>query len=185
MWSEYGDNGKGVAIGYDKNIITQYHILARFEERSETIRGRVVFLPVIYSEELFREYVRKALHDYIKRSSLNIEYAHGILHAYLIRLCSLYKRESFECENEVRGLIGVDKHKSPPYKLEERSTDYGIAYYTKVKFACNNITSIREIVLGPLFEQSDEQLRSKLDDLGLNNIKIRRSICTCNDAVNP
>ncbi|HBZ2153627.1 TPA: DUF2971 domain-containing protein, partial [Klebsiella pneumoniae] len=30
----------------------------------------------------------------------------------------------------------------------------------------------------------DEQLRSKLDDLGLNNIKIRRSICTCNDAVN-
>ncbi|HCO4783593.1 TPA: DUF2971 domain-containing protein, partial [Escherichia coli] len=32
MWSEYGDNGKGVAIGYDKNIITQYHILARFEE---------------------------------------------------------------------------------------------------------------------------------------------------------
>ncbi|ENE34909.1 hypothetical protein ECP030229310_5000, partial [Escherichia coli P0302293.10] len=32
MWSEYGDNGKGVAIGYDKNIITQNHILARFEE---------------------------------------------------------------------------------------------------------------------------------------------------------
>ena len=176
MWSEYGDNGKGVAIGYDKNIITQYHILARFEEHFQPISGRVVFHPVIYSEELFREYVREALHDYIKRSSLNIEYAHGILHAYLIRLCSLYKRESFECENEVRGLIEVDKHKSPPYKLEERSTDYGIAYYTKVKFACNNITSIREIVLGPLFEQSDEQLRSKLDDLGLNNIKIRRSI---------
>ncbi|ECW2425780.1 DUF2971 domain-containing protein, partial [Salmonella enterica] len=47
-----------------------------------------------------------------------------------------------------------------------------------------NITAIREIVLGPLFEQSDEQFRSKLDDLGLKDIKIRRSICTYNDAVN-
>lgn len=184
MWSEYGDNGKGVAIGYDENIITQYHILARFEERFQPISGRVVFHPVIYSEELFREYVREALHDYINRSSLNIKCARGILHASLIRLCSLYKRESFECENEVRGLIEVDEHTSPPYKLEKRSTDYGIAYYTKVKFTCNNITAIREIVLGPLFEQSDEQLRLKLDDLGLKNIKIRRSICTYNDAVN-
>lgn len=39
------------------------------------------------------------------------------------------------------------------------------------------------IRLGPLFEQSDEQFRSKLDDLGLKDIKIRRSICTYNDAV--
>ncbi|EFQ6508996.1 DUF2971 domain-containing protein [Escherichia coli] len=184
MWSEYGDNGKGVAIGYDENIITQCHIFTRFEEHFQPISGRVVFHPVIYSEELFREYVRKKLLAYINRSNLAIEFRHNLLHAHLIRLCSLYKRENFKSENEVRGLIEVNKHAYPPYSIEKRNTNFGIAYYHKVKFTYNNITAIREIVLGPLFEQSDEQFRSKLDDLGLKDIKIRRSICTYNDAVN-
>lgn len=59
--------------------------------------------------------------------------------------------------------------------MGKRNTDFGDAHYHKISSSFHSIPSIKEVVLGPLYEKSDEYVRSKLEEMGLSNVNIRRS----------
>lgn len=59
--------------------------------------------------------------------------------------------------------------------MGKRNNGFGDAHYHKISSSFQGIPSIKEVVLGPLYEESDEYVRLKLDEMGLNSVKIKRS----------
>ena len=182
MWRGYGDNGSGAAVGYSTDEIQNYHLFYRFLEKNSPIQGKAMFYPIIYSEEeyktLIRDYINKlfTIPDNLSKSEepIFINVRSRMLERLLIRLCTCYKNDFFKDEREVRGFIEISDTVDP-YNVDKRNTDFGEAPYHKISSSFCGIPSIKEVVLGPLYEKSDEYVRLQLDAVGLRDVEIRRS----------
>ncbi|EKN5221067.1 DUF2971 domain-containing protein [Escherichia coli] len=182
MWRGYGDNGRGAAVGYSTIDIQNGHLAQRYLKKQSPIQGKVMFQPIIYSEEeykiLIRYYIKKIftipdnLPQSEKETFLNVQ--SRMFGHLLMRLFTCYKNDFFKDEREVRGFIEISDTVDP-YDINKRNTDFGEASYHKISSSFCGEPSIREVVLGPLYEKSDEDVRSKLDAVGLMDVKIRRS----------
>ncbi|GKX39619.1 hypothetical protein SOASR014_33580 [Pectobacterium carotovorum subsp. carotovorum] len=182
MWRGYGDNGRGAAVGYSTLDIENHHLFERYLQKLSPIQGRTKFHPVFYSEEEFKEQIRSYAHRLFTLSDdTPLDMVQDILsvrsHMFgnlLTKLCTLYKNDFFKDEREIRGFIEISDVVDP-YNTNRRNTDFGDALYHKINSAFQGIPSIKEVVLGPLYEESDEYVRSKLNATGLSGVNIRRS----------
>lgn len=182
MWRGYGENGSGAAVGFSTHEIQSHHLFKRYLDKLYPIQGAAKFYPVIYSEEdyktLIRHYISRVftLHKDTLPDEIPAILAvrSSMLESLLARLCTLYKNDFFEDEKEIRGFIEISKVVDP-YTMEDRNTDFGVALYHKICTSFQGIPSIKEVVLGPRYEESDEYVRSKLDAVGLREVSIRRS----------
>ncbi|KIP88762.1 MULTISPECIES: DUF2971 domain-containing protein [Pseudomonas] len=185
MWRGYGENGKGAAIGYDTHEIENHHLFARFLQKMDPVNGKVKFNSVIYSEENYREIIRQNITRVFSISSeadpeeipLILEFRKKMLGSVLVRLCTLYKNDFFVDEREIRGFIEINEH-ADPYEVSKRSGDFGDSTVHKIRSDFKGIPSIKEVVLGPSYENSDEHVRSLLVKYGLPDVEIKRSLGT-------
>ncbi|MEI7348027.1 DUF2971 domain-containing protein [Dickeya chrysanthemi] len=178
MWRGYGDNGRGAAVGYSTLDIENHHLFERYLQKLSPTQGRAKFYPVLYSEEEFKKQIRSYAYrlftlsdDMVQNTLLVRSHMFGNL---LTKLCTLYKNDFFKDEREIRGFIEINDVVYS-YNMGRRNTDFGDAPYHKINSAFQGIPSIKEVVLGPLYEESDEYVRSKLNAAGLSGVNIRRS----------
>lgn len=182
MWRGYGDNGKGAAVGYSTFEIENHHLFNRYLQKLSPIQGKAKFYPVIYSEEELKDQIRSyerrlfTLRDDIPQHMVHyiLIFKSRMFGDLLTKLCTLYKNDFFKDEREIRGFIEIN-NVVDPYDMGKRNTDFGDAHYHKISSSFQGIPSIKEVVLGPLYEESDEYVRSKLDEMGLSGVNIRRS----------
>lgn len=185
MWRGYGDNGKGAAIGYNTHEIENHHLFTRFLQKMDPVNGKVKFNSVIYSEENYKEIIRHNVRRVFSVSSdvppeelsLILEFRRKILESVLVRLCTLYKNEFFEDERETRGFIEINEY-NDPYEVSKRSSDFGDSAFHKIRSDFQSIPSIKEVVLGPGYEKTDEYVQHLLAEHGLPDVKIKRSMGT-------
>jgi hypothetical protein len=185
MWRGYGDNGKGAAIGYSTHDIENHHLFNRYLQKSNAVQGKAKFSPVTYSEETYKESLRSHIQRalYIREDvdpeivPLIIDVRKKILGAALTRLCTLYKNDFFEDEREMRGFIEINEY-IDPYEVDISDNGFGEAALHKIRSDFQGVPSIKEVVLGPWCEMSDELVRSTLRDCGLPDVAIRHSMGT-------
>lgn len=185
MWRGYGDNGKGAAIGYSTHEIENHHLFSRYLQKMDPVNGKVKFNSVIYSEENYKEIIRHNVRRVFSVSSdvppeerpLILEFRKKILESLLVRLCTLYKNDFFEDERETRGFIEINKY-NDPYEISRRSSDFGDSAFHKIRSDFQSTPSIKEVVLGPGYEKTDEYVQHLLAEYGLPDVKIKRSLGT-------
>jgi hypothetical protein len=185
MWRGYGENGKGAAIGYDTHEIENHHLFTRYLQKMNPVNGKVKFNSVIYSEENYREIIRRNIARVFSISKdttpeeipLILELRREMFGSVLVRLCTLYKNDFFEDEREIRGFIEINEH-TDPYEVSKRSSDFGDSTFHKIRSDFQGIPSIKEVILGPSYEKTDEHVRNLLEKYGLSDVKIKRSLGT-------
>lgn len=181
MWRGYGDNGRGISIGYDFNSLKLCSIGSRFLQKMAPISGKPMFIPVTYSKEEFLFNLRSNLNRCLSFGNQSPQddglqfknIREGCVEKLLMRSCVLYKNEFFIDEREFRGFIEITPM-DDPYDLAEIDSPFGRKEYSKLQ--TNKFSScIREIVLGPCCSLPEEEMRGVLDENDLHSTVIRRS----------
>lgn len=191
QWRAYGDDGKGVAIGFSPEIIKESNTidipmgLARGIEK----RSSVLFYDVIYSQESLKSEAEKIIGEFCFKSNMSFQNSFNIdeyiLALKLSRLACLYKTNFYAGEVEVRCMTEVNKkfdvHTEPYLKkhlafdVKFRSGKYGITPYAELHI-CNKIkTSILEVILGPNNTEKTEDIKFMLEILGYGGVCVTKS----------
>ncbi|QSX29701.1 DUF2971 domain-containing protein [Shewanella cyperi] len=191
QWRAYGDDSKGVAIGFTPEIIKESNTidipmgLARGIEK----RSSVLFHDVIYSQESLKSEAEKILGGFFFQSNMSFQNIlnsdENILALNLSRLACLYKTEFYAREGEVRCMTEVNKnievHTEPNLKkhlafnVKFRSGKYGITPYTELNLCNENGTSISEVILGPNNTERIEDIKFMLEVLGYARVNVSKS----------
>ena len=191
QWRAYGDDGKGVAIGFDPEIIKESNTI---EMPMGLVRGiekrsSVIFYDVIYSQESLKSQAEKVVREFSYQSNMNFQNSFNsddyILALNLSRLACLYKTSFYIREGEVRCMAEINKnidvHTEPNLKkhlafdVKFRSGKYGITPYTELNLCIENKTSMLEIILGPNNTEKPEDIEFMLGVLGYTRVKVSKS----------
>ncbi len=155
QWRGYADDGKGMAIGFDKKVLEQLSKLRKFN---------LHFAKVIYDKNEQERYVEQVVKENLKRME-ETEVGHAALELnsnYRMEF-SLYKHPSFEEEEEWRLVLN-----SKPYGREMKvgnitfsEPKYRVANgklisYRELCFSNIKETFVKEIWIGP---KADVELR--------------------------
>lgn len=182
MWRGYGDNGRGISIGYDVGILDLHAIGLRYSQIQGPVSGKPHFFPVIYSKDEFLSLLKTQIDRIFGKKKGDSQHhndesyravRYGYLETLLIRGCILYKSQFFSEEKEQRGFIEINKD-TDPYKLDSRESPFGDAEHTKMKI--NQFeNSIKEIVLGPCFISSEDEIKEQLKKNSLKGVIPKKS----------
>jgi hypothetical protein len=191
QWRAYGDDGKGVAIGFDPEIIKESNTI---EMPMGLVRGiekrsSVLFYDVIYNQESLKSQTEKILGEFSYQSNMSFQNSFNsddyILALNLSRLACLYKTNFYIRESEVRCMAEVNKnidvHTEPNLKkhlafdVKFRSGKYGITPYAELNLCKENKTSVFEIILGPNNTEKTEDIEFMLGALGYTRVKVSKS----------
>lgn len=182
MWRGYGDNGRGIAIGYDVGMLKLHSIGLRYLQKMAPISGKPLFLPVIYDKKDFLSNLKIQIDRVIgskESPSWNDNDKNhravrcGMLEILLMRSCILYKSKFFSDERERRGFIEISES-TDPYDLNPGKSPFGETEHAKLsinKFG----SSIKEIILGPCFFSSEDEIKEELMKNGLGRVIVKKS----------
>lgn len=166
QWRGYANNGRGISIGFDKNLLF---------ELADADPHRVAFAPVIYKKEEQERYIEEIVEDNLKK----LEYK-GIGHVaaelntnYRLKF-PFVKHSSFWEEKEWRIVVssrpGVQRLKmSENYEFSAvnyRSTNEKLISYIEMNFKKIKKELIKEIWIGPKSEVEIDDIVSFLDTCG-------------------
>lgn len=180
QWRAYGDDGKGVAIGFslakDKNLPT-----STFPVVSDLEQSYFGFFDVQYGTELeesilpFECYIR-VFNDYIEsytKHPSKKEYYVNTMSELLLKSSMFSKNPAFQEEKESRilRLIFRDKDIDLP-KIKFKVTGKKLTSYLEYEF---NKSTVSEIMLGPKSEIDKNELNLFLQKHGYEDIIISRS----------
>lgn len=166
QWNGYGDQGRGVSIGFDKEIFESYSLNA----------GKPAGLrEVKYGSEEAKEFLNNKIEKLVNltQDPLNMDLTTawmigdpiGAWVMYVLADLFEYKDIAFAVEEESR-LLGFTQEGGG-------SVNDPIEYLSLE--LCQFKKPIREIIMGPLNQISEEDIRSLLDANGFPDIKIKRS----------
>lgn len=185
QWRAYGDDGCGVAIGIDRELLCMNNITSVSALTSKASResSYVHFEKVLYSKDDFIAHA-KALFASAGQFTENLVDSYT-LSLRISRLACCYKSDFYRYEKEVRAII---EHSKRPelYKDEElkelnhiklnfRNSKYGLAAYCKLYLGNNGDSSVKAITLGPKCNVSEEDLRFMLLARGYGDVSIQVS----------
>jgi Protein of unknown function (DUF2971) len=123
LWRCYGDNGKGVAIGFDRDELQQTSLFSRYEQAMQPVIGNIQFFDVSY-EDSFVDKVRHYL-------SLCVGAKEMLLIPALIRLCYTHKNKCYSDERELRAVAELSDQ-ATSYNPQTRDGQYGKTNYCEV-----------------------------------------------------
>lgn len=175
MWSMYGKNGSGIALGFDKKFLQKKDVtdLVRCVYLNEEMERQVdVFCKAIESKEkltsdqfslIFMMIVcALALNEDKEQTQKQVETLMPFL------LFMLYaKHPAYEYEQEIRLLTTKDKNT----KIEYRLSNNLVIPYVKNYFPKE---ALKEILVGPTndMDRTIKSVRTYLDHLGFNDVKV-------------
>ena len=153
QWSSYGDNTKGLSIGFDENDLSQYSLFNRFVENNhQPISNRIKIMKVHYDKTSFIKSVNDVI-DNVESMAPLLKYQRMALE--LRGLAARYKDPYFKDERETRVVIELDSHIDDKYELSERVNAYGentIYHKLLTSFehpSFEHLSAIKEVIIGP------------------------------------
>lgn len=180
QWRAYGDDGSGVSIGIDKNILNSFNttlvLAGHCQEREVSLFN---FCDVIYSKDTLEQSVIKTL-EAIDNFPLSINDDFD-LSIKLLRLAYSYKSDFYSSENEVRAIFESSKNSDHytqstlQYNLKFRMSNYGLTPYRDLKLGNKNRTSIFKVILGPKCRLSVEDVKFMLLAKGIGSVEVEKS----------
>lgn len=166
LWQIYGDQGRGVAVCFDK-------------EKLKKLSDVITIEPIQYLPN--DEMEQKAL-EFVKQNCDNDEEKlHKALEEYYIK-SFLFKREYFEFEGEYR-LFAKSMNLSKNIlcfdsidDMVDFSFNHGrIKSYYKLPISTRNFECVSEVILGPSCPMSIKEMIIFLDKNGCGNVYVRKA----------
>lgn len=173
QWIAYANDGEGLSIGFNQEMIKQHNQFNRYLENFAPISNKINFIEVIYDEELLRIYAKTIIDNRINsKSPIQLK----ILSRELMYLAIKYKDKFFEEEQEVRGFIVVENNiKGDNFDINERDGIYGSTLYHSLNTSFKTIHSIEEVIIGPKNNSSIDDIKNRLSNCGLDRVHVRYS----------
>lgn len=174
QWRLYADDSRGLSIGFDETEIKQFNMFNRFRENSfNPITSHVKFFEVHYDHLAFIEKVTNLI-EMVEQ--MNPIFKYQKIAFALRRLAALYKDPYFEDEREIRAMVEIESGKDENYALDERVNAYKEkASYHKLLTSCQNLSAIKEVIIGPNCLCTQKGVESILHEHGLEGITVRHS----------
>ena len=179
-WRAYGDDGAGVSIGLDENILNSFNTMkVQTENSGEREVSLFNFCDVIYSKNTLKRSVKEIL-EAIDSFPLNTA-DDCALSLKLLRLAYSYKSEFYSSENEVRVIFEASKnpHNHPKdmlkFNLNFRMTNYGLTPYRDLKLGNAEKTAIFKIILGPKCRLFVDDVNFMLLAKGIKHVEVVKS----------
>lgn len=173
QWIAYANDGAGLSIGFNQELITQNNQFNRYLEHLAPISNKINFIDVIYDEELLKTYAKAIINKCINsKSPIKLK----ILSRELMYLAIKYKDKFFEEEQEVRGFISVKNNiKGDNFDINQRDGIYGSTLYHSLNTSFEKIHSIEEVIIGPKNNSSIDEIKNRLSNYGLDSVHVRYS----------
>lgn len=176
MWSMYGENGAGISLGFNSELLTNANqILLNCVYFSKTNHDEIVEYLMKVEEPMLssifnlkkiktQNLPKKEKFEILKNSS------HDLLFYVLYNIVTIVaaKNSAYSYEEEVR-LMNLN-----PTNIKFRKQENIIVPYIEQHFPKD---ALQEIIIGPTnnMEQSESSLRTYLDNLGYKHVTIKRS----------
>ncbi|AUU93181.1 hypothetical protein CRX67_28050 (plasmid) [Enterobacteriaceae bacterium A-F18] len=94
----------------------------------------------------------------------------------LRRLAALYKDRYFQDERETRVIVELDKGRDDKYALDERVNAYNEnATYHKLLTSYENLSAIKEVIIGPNCVYTEDHVKDLLTQHGLSSVSVSHS----------
>lgn len=171
QWRAYGDDGKGVAIGFDLEATHFDHKPPRVGPESDMLAG---YFDVLYDSEslqagvnayieLFNQYI-----DILKQNPLMMKRYANEIAVYLLQDSAVHKNPAFEEEKECRIINFTYQNYNGNFigttsDIKFKASGRRLTSYFEYKFPKNIVT---EIVLGPKAEIDEKELYLFLEKNG-------------------
>lgn len=174
QWRLYADDSKGLSIGFDENEIDQFNLFNRFTVNGyQSISSHVKLCKVHYNKDEFVSKVRGFI-DRMEQSKSPIKDQMTAL--ALRRFAVLYKDQYFKDEREVRAVVEVERSRNEGYAIDIRVNAYKEqAHFHKLLTSYQNLSSIKEVIVGPNCFYSPEDVQAMLTEQGIEKVEIRYS----------
>lgn len=178
QWRAYGDGGRGIAIGFDKNEIIESNTFEPMPNH-DFKASHVLFYEIIYSTDKLIHQARKLIKEFkFNPEDVASEFE---LALKISRLAASYKSSFHEHEEEIRFIHEAPtnpeiytnqrfKKFSKP-ELKFKDSKHGITPYTEIKIG----KSIKEIIIGPNNQNNDTEIDFLLSINNHPNVTIKRS----------
>jgi hypothetical protein len=179
MWSMYGKNGAGIALGFDKDIIQK--------ESNESLLYKCVYLDKDTRDKITsfcKSHKGGKIPNETLKIVLPILLLAGLFHAFknekdikelieeimpFLQFMMFAKNPAYKYENEIRLLIQPDENSKIKYRCQNNL----IIPYIENHFSKK---ALKEIWIGPTNEKRTEKsLRTYIDYMGFSDIKINTS----------
>lgn len=174
QWESYADNTRGLSVGFDEHELDQYNLINRYlENGSQPIGRHIKILNVSYDKIAFIKTVNDVIDDLELR---NPRLKYQMMALGLRRLAALYKDPYFKDERETRAMIELESHIDDKYELDERINAYGeSASYHKLLTSFENLSAIKEVIIGPNCRYTQADVEALLQQHGLPSVRVSYS----------
>lgn len=174
QWRLYADDSKGLSIGFDENEIDQFNMFNRFTENSyQPITSHVKLCKVHYDSS---EFVEKAANFIDRMEQNNPLLKDQQMALALRRFAALYKDPYFKDEREIRAMVEIEPGRDDKYALDERVNAYKEkASYHKLLTSYQNLSAIKEVIIGANCPYTQEDVEGILQEHGLEGVTARHS----------
>ena len=174
QWRLYADDSRGLSIGFDEAEIDQFNMFNRFTENSfQPITSHVKLCEVHYDS---LEFIDK-ITNLIDRMEQNNPILKDQLMAFALRrFAALYKDPYFKDEREIRAMVEIESSRDEKYALDERVNAYKEkASYHKLLTSYQNLSAIKEVIIGANCPYTKEDVEGILHEHGLEGVTVRHS----------
>jgi len=170
LWRGYGDDGRGMSIGFNIDEVKNHSLFSRYMSTGQPVTGNVNFFPVVYNDGSFEA---KAV-SYLSKFSVANPINDGALRLALMRLCSTYKNDFFIDEREVRAVIELSDS-CDPYELKSAESAYGEKKFHELNTSYGSENAIKHIFLGPKSKIQTQEILKRLVAVGLTDVQVTKS----------
>lgn len=174
QWRLYADDSQGLSIGFDEDEIGQFNIFNRFMENEfQPISSSVKFRDVNYDASIFS----RQASDFIDEMIINNpKLRNKLLAVGLRRLATIYKDQYFKDEREIRAIVEIEYDRNDNYVVDERVNAYKEkAAYHKLLTSYQDLSAIKEVIIGANCPFAQEDVESMLHEHGLKGVSVRHS----------
>lgn len=174
QWRLYADDSRGISIGFDEVELDQFNMFNRFTENGfEPITSHVKLCAVQYDSS---EFVEKVTNFIDRMEQHNPILKDQRMALALRRFAALYKDPYFKDEREIRAMVEIEPERDDRYALDERVNAYKEkASYHKLLTSYQNLSSIKEVIIGANCPYTQEDVEGTLHEHALEGVTVRYS----------
>lgn len=174
QWGLYADNSRGLSIGFNEAEIDQFNMLNRFTENDfQPITSHVKLCDVHYDSLAFIEKITNLIERMEQSNAILKDQQMAIA---LRRFAALYKDPYFKDERETRAMVVIESDRDEKYALNERVNAWKEkASYHKLLTSYQNLSAIKEVIIGANCTYTLEDVKRILHEHGLDGVTVRYS----------
>lgn len=175
MWGMYGQNGHGLALGFDTAVLKTFFSLFRCayatEENKKWIKERIselTYVPNDWWKHLEEEDIVSKIFE-----------SFGEQLVVYILLWALGKHPAYEYEKEKRAIFHIKKDAHDSSESDKEAIKYRLRGNLIVPYIELYLpkSALKEIWIGPTndMERATKSLKTYLDHMGFNEVEIKQS----------